>query len=1004
MTKTLTNCLLPLAILFSLIAKGQLSDKEKFTEALYLMDEKRFPEALPLLQSLYKNDKKNANINYNIGVALLNSPDQEIRKEALSYLEVASKNISPNYAPFSHREDKSPVDVWYYLAKAQHKNYQFSEAIESFEKFRTYINEKHYLWDDIDKNISMAEYAQTAIENPVNIKSTNLGPNINTSFPEYGPVVRIDESAIYFTSRRLRKDSSNANSFDLDDGMYFEDIYASYKVDDEWSAATQLNINERVHESVINLSVDGQSLYIYKDDNGDGGLYKSELLNDSAGIETWSTPKKLGSDINSKAYETHVAISPDQRTLYFISDREGGKGGKDIYYCNLLPTGNWALAQNIGGVLNSKYDEDGVFMHPDGKTLYFSSNGHKSMGGYDIMYSTLEETGWSQPTNIGYPVNTVDDDVFFVTTPDGKRAYYSSFKKEGFGEQDIYMIQLLDAEESDLTLYRGEFTFVDRKNPPSGAQVTITNNNTAELVGVYTPRQRDGQFSAILAPNTSYHFVYEADEYESYEEDIFVPAGSSYQEIYKDIKLKPVRVADGKSGITPVVLNKTNIAGSLVIKGKAKANCKIILYDEAGNILQETLTDDTGEFTFTSLDPSKTYLIRAFADDSSYLRELDLNVMNDQGEKIPFKRLDDSTYIFVPSSFPYEFYGIKSTTSIVGQVKRNNLPLAGLIILLEDEGGKLLKQTEADQAGEFTFSKLSLDNAYRIKFEGEFPNDLSILITDDDGNVMTFRRVSEGVYEYVPPTENKKIEEGLIRGVAKLNGNPLVGVSVHLEDAKKNTLQSTETDNTGEFNFNKLNLDNRYRIVFDGEFPADADLVFTNNLGEELKFMKLEDGVYEYVPRPSQYAFKSYTIGIEDNPDYKETYPKPEELKDVVVYYQKYFPYNDKDINASNKEFLRFINDIADLVKARGYADIIITSSASKVPTKTWKSNSILTKRRANDTKRLLEKAFRSKGLSDDQFNFVDINTLITGPEYSNDAVKNRSIYEKHQYVRIFIK
>jgi len=565
------------------------------------------------------------------------------------------------------------------------------------------------------------------------------------------------------------------------------------------------------------------------------------------------------------------------------------------------------------------------------------------------------------------------------------------------------MIQLLDAEESDLTLYRGEFTFADRKNPPSGAQVTITNNYTAELVGVYTPRQRDGQFSAILAPNTSYHLVYEADDYESYEEDIFVPAGSSYQEIYKDIKLKPVRVDAGKSQITPIVLETSNIAGNLTIKGKAKANSKIVLYDEAGNILQETITDNTGEFKFTELNPSKTYLIRAFSDDGSYLKEFELNVMNDKEEKIPFERLDDSTYIFVPSSFPYEFYGIKST-SIFGQVKRNNLPLAGLIIRLEDEGGKLLKQAEADQAGEFKFSKLSLDNAYRIKFEGDFPNDLSILITDDDGNVMTFRRVSEGVYEYVPPAENKTVEEGQIRGVAMLNGTPLVGVSVHLEDAKKNTLQSTETDNAGEFNFNKLDLDNRYRIVFDGEFPSDADLVFTNNLGEELKFMKVKDGVYEYVPRPSQYAFKSYTIGIEDNPDYQETYPKPEELKDVIVYYQKYFPYNDKDINASNKEFLRFIDDIADLVKARGYADIIITSSASKVPTKTWKSNSILTKRRANDTQRLLEKAFKSKGLSEDQFNFVDINTLITGPEYSNDAVKNRSMYEKHQYVRIFIK
>ena len=995
---------MPLAILFSLLAKGQLSDKEKFTEALYLMDEKRFPEALPMLKSLYKNDKNNANLNYNIGVALLNASDQQKRKEALPYLEVASKNVSPNYTPYSHREDKAPVDAWYYLAKAQHNEYKFQEAITSFEKFKTYINKKHYLWGEIEKNIQMAEYAQKAISNPVNIESINLGGKLNSSYPEYGPVVRIDESALYFTSRRLREDSSNANYFDQTDGMYYEDIYVSFNDNGEWSAARPLNINTDGHESTVNLSVDGQTLYIYKDVNGNGGLYKSELENDSAGIETWSTPEKLGSDINTKYHETHVAISPDQRTLYFVSNREDGKGGKDIYYCKLLPTGNWALSQNIGEVINTQYDEDGVFMHPDGKTLYFSSNGHQSMGGYDIMYSTLGDSGWSEPKNIGYPVNTVDDDVFFVTTPDGKRAYYSSFKKEGFGEKDIYMIELLDAEESALTLYRGEFTFIDRSNPPSGAQVTITNNNTAELVGVYTPRQRDGQFSAILAPNTSYHFVYEADDYESYEEDIFVPAGASYQEIYKDIKLKPVRVGGGKTGITPIVLKKTDIEGNLMISGKTKANSKIILYDEGGNILQETITDNTGEFTFTSLDPSKTYLIRAMADDSGFLKEFDLNVLNDKNEKIPFERLDDSTYIFVPSTFPYEFYGIKSTTTIAGRVKSGNKPIAGLVILLEDGNSKLLQQSETDKAGEFKFTKLSADNAYRIKFEGDFPDDLSILITDDEGNVMTFRRVSKGVYEYVPQSNDKKSVEGEIRGIASFNGKPLAGVPVRLEDSKQNTLQSTETDNAGEFKFNKLDLDNRYRIVFDGEFPSDADLVFTNNFGEELTFMKVEDGVYEYVPRPAQYAFKSYTIGVEDNPDYQDTYPRPEELKDVVVYYQRYFPYNVKDINESNKAFQAFINDIAELVKVRGYADIIITSSASKVPTKTWKSNSTLTKRRANDTKRLLEKVFKAKGLAEDQFNFVDINTLITGPEYSNDAVKNRSVYEKHQYVRIFIK
>jgi len=1272
--------------LFILPVTAQLSDREKLTEALYLMDEKRFSEALPLLKEQYEKDESNANINFNIGVAILSSNNVESKAQALPYLKKAAENTSPNYRAFNPREKRAPVDTWYDLGLAQHSQYKFEAAKESFEEFRTYINDKHHLWDEIDKNIKMAEYAQTAIDNPVQIISTNLGGNLNSFYADYSPVVRIDESAVYFTSRRLRKDSSNANIFDPIDGKLYEDIYVSFNEEEGWSEPNLLNINTIGHEATINLSIDGQTLFIYKDENGNGELFYSELEDDSAGIETWSEPKKFGSDINSDAYETHVAISPDQKTLYYVSDREGGKGGKDIYFCNRLPTGNWALSQNLGDIINTKYDEDGVFMHPDGKTLYFSSNGHKSMGGYDIMFSVLTDSGWTNPKNIGYPINSVDDDVFFVTTPDGKRAYYSSFKEEGYGEKDIYMLQLLDAEESNLTLYRGEFTFVDRFVPPDGAQVTITNNNTGELVGIYTPRQRDGQFSAILEANNSYHFVYEADEYETYEEDIYVPEGTSYQEIYKDIKLKPVRVGKGMTSIVPAMMKKADVSGVISKINKPVANSRIVLYDEAGNKLQETISDETGNFTFKQLDPSKTYLVKAFNPDNRILYNYNLDAQNDRGEEVVSKELNDTTHVFVPSAYPYEFYGIRSK-SIAGRVKSADEPVAGLNIKLLDENRNLIDQVVTDQYGEFNFTKLDLDKSYRLIFDGQLPEDPTILITNDQGEVMAFRKVRDGVYEYIPSRkklgtrfigsltdhgkplagvpvvlkdkdgniiaqtttdsegkfefDNKDLsqahsiefQQGIpetaqlslkdelgnslkaknlgngtfeympekgrlgtkfvgqakkadgtalsgvsvslldgdgntitqsttdgeggfefssldlnnsyrikfdgnlpddaiviimdefgneltfnnlgdgvyeyvpnrsdkgssLKGIAKSNGKPLSNLKVELLSANKELLQQSTTDatgefvfegldlnnsylirfedlpddaeiillnefgqelvftrrgdglyeympdgvskfgseiqasvkqngkpignfkvdllneqnekidqtivdKTGEFTFKFLNLDDRYRIVFDDNLPEDAEIIFRNEYGQILTFMKVKKGVYEYVPRPAKYAFKSYTIGVEGNPDYADTYPKPGELKDVISYFQKYFPYNAKDINEKNEAFIAFIDDVAEIVKSRGYADIIITSSASKVPTRTWKSNSILTKRRANDTKRLLEKMFQAKGLEEDQFNFIDMNTLITGPEYNYDHIKNKSTYEKHQYVRIFIK
>lgn len=1418
-------------ILFSFVSSigfAQLSDKEKLTEALYLMDENRYSTALPILLELYEKDKENANINYNLGLAYLKSFNEKEKENALPFLLFAIKKASPNYSPFNPREKKAPVDSYFYLAKAQHNDYQFIEARDNLLNFKTYINDKHYLWKDVDKNLKMADYAQKAILNPVNIEVTNLGDLLNGYYPDFSPVVRIDETAIYFTSRRLREDSSNFDIYDPQDGMYYEDLYVSFKDEETetWGSPSPLNINTEGHEATVNLSIDGQTLYIYKDIRGNGELFESKLESDSAGIETWSEPTKLGSDINSKAYETHVTITANGKTLYFISDRDNGFGGKDIYSCNLLPTGQWALSQNAGPILNSEFDEDGVFMHPDGKTLFFSSNGHESMGGYDIMSTTLTDSGWTKPQNLGYPINSVDDDVFFVTTPDGKRAYFSSFKEEGYGEKDVYMLQLLDAEESAITLYRGEFTFIDSRVPPSGALVSITNNNTGQLVGYYNPRMKDGQFSAILETNTSYHFTYEADAYETYEEDIYVPASNNYQEIYKEIKLRPVRVGDGMDPMAGKGLTTASVTGGLMRNGKPVPKIKILLLEENRSLIEQTESDDLGKFAFAKLDPYNTYLIQVVSDTGNPILDYNIDIENNEGEILTFDKIDDNTYIFVPSSQPYEFYGI-SAKSISGKVKKAGEPIAGLKVRLEDQQKDVIQQQETDQYGEFNFQKLDPNNEYRILFDGDYPDDPEIILTNDLGQELQFIKVSEGVYQYVPvakplakledikgavtlaglPVKDlhlmleeadrsvinktttdslgnfnfwdlnilkpyyiefegdfppdlklvvsnedfdlmlfRKIDEGLYRydpnykvrlvnenddllgktetdlvndfnfkklnpdetykiiyegdfpdqqfiditnedgvvlrfnkvaegvyeyvpvakplakledieGAVTVAGIPAKNLSLMLEEKDRTIISKTTTDSLGtfnfmnldllkpyyiefegdyppdlklvvsnedfdlmlfrkieeglyrydpdykvrlvnknedllgktetdlvsDFNFKKLSPDESYKIIYEGDFPDQQFIDITNTEGVVLRFNKTNEGVYQYVPEkdlitakvvgkngpipdtyvrveddkrrlisrfktddigefkfeklnldkdfwivfekevvddveiiisttleknislikhskfeyqyvpekdlitakivgkngpiPNTYVrveddkrklisrfktddigefqfkkldldkefwivfeeeitddieiiistkieksialirenerefryvpptnVKSYTMNTEDRPDLQETFPRPEELKNVIAYFQRYFIYNAKDINRQNKDFVAFINDIAELVKLRGYADLIITSSASKVPTKTWKTNAILTKKRAYDTKALLEQIFKEKGITPDQYNFVDLNTLITGPEYKGDYATNRKEYEKYQYVRIFVK
>lgn len=1093
--------LLLIGLGFTTFLKGQQTDREKFLEAVYLMDEKRFSEAIPNLEYLLEKDPDNDNLNFNLGLALANSPQQEKQKDALKLFKKSIDGVDPNYVPFSPKEKNAPVDAFYYYGLALHSALRFDDAINNFKKFQEFITEQHYLYEDVRNRIKMSEYAKEAIKSPRDVEFTNLGGQLNSQYPEYSPAIRIDESAIYFTSRRLRPDSSNRKLIDPIDGMYREDIYVAFNENGVWGEARQLNISTDGNEATLNLSTDGKTLFIYKGDDNNGALFQSKLLADSAGIEKWSEPELLGSNINSSANESHVTIDANGELLYFTSDREGGYGGMDIYFCRRLPNGKWAEAVNIGPRINTKFNEDGVFIHPDGVSLYFSSNGHPSMGGYDIMSSTKTDTGWTKVSNLGYPINSVNNDIFFVTTPDGKRAYFSSSKLDGFGSTDIYMLKLIDAEEIPLTLYRGKFTFVNQNNPPKGAIVTVINNSNGEITGVYSPRQRDGEFSVILEPNNSYHFVYEADDFETYEEDIFVPSGASYQEIYKDIQLQPVQVQEGSNSIMPAALAKANVSGALSTNDTAVSSQKLILENENGDVINEYTTDKKGNFKMDDMDPSSTYVLSLDDDPKASFLVYDLNLKNDQDEVIPYLKKDNKVVIFVPSKYPYEFYGIKANM-LAGTIRgANGQPLSGISIRLEDSGYNLIKMLTTDESGSFKFTKLSPDQSYRILLEGELPDDPEITITNEFGEVLTFKKVGEGVYEYVPKKGMQTLDAiDRIKTMLTQNGKPLVGAQVRLEDAQRTVLYEAVTDEQGQFDFANLSMDQYYRLVFEGEVPDDntlilydefgeemifkaigkgvyqylppgapkygtemravvrlngealkgleitlldengkvldvqttndegefsfqklnldqtylfkfakdlpdnAILVITNEYGEELTFMKVREGVYQYIPRPAELPFKSYTLSVKDETNYKETYPSPQELKGVIVYFQKYFPYNATEIDQNNPELRSFINDVANVIEKRGFAQIIINSSASKVPTSTFENNSVLTKKRAYATRQMLEGVLKARGLSENNYNFVDINTLITGPEYKGDAANSRSLYEKHQYVRIFIK
>jgi tetratricopeptide (TPR) repeat protein len=521
----------------------------KFEEGNKLMEEKLFNQAADIWSKLLATDPDNANLSYKLGYSYFQSYNQ--KSKALPHLEQAARARSAGkyggfntagYDAFDPKERNAPVEVDYYLGRAYHLNDQFDKADSFYQKFLDEVDERHELRPAAIRGKEQTANARILKADPVEYTLSNAGPVINNDLPDFSPVLSVDGNALFYTSRRVRPDSSNANVIDAIAGLPYENIYVSYKDrDGNWQAPELLNINPTGagHLASANVAADGQTLFIYRDDGGDGNIYESKLVG-----EVWSDPVLMGSDINTKAWETHGTLSADGNTFYFISDRKGGVGGRDIYRVVRLPDGTWSKAQTLSTTVNTPYDEDGVFIHPNGRTLYFSSQGHNSMGGFDVFVTDLQENGsWGVPQNLGYPLNTVDDEVFFITTADGRRGYFSSDKIGGFGEKDIYFVDLpSELETEGLTVLKGFIIPPPGGTLPPSTILYVTDKSSGE-VKTYKPRQRDGVYVAILPPCKEYNLDYRVDDRTVHTENIFVECESAYQEINKEIYLNPVSLA-----------------------------------------------------------------------------------------------------------------------------------------------------------------------------------------------------------------------------------------------------------------------------------------------------------------------------------------------------------------------------------------------------------------------------------------------------------------------------
>jgi len=438
----------------------------------------QYHKALPFYEKILQTDSSNADVVFKAGVCYLH---QYSKEEALRLMQKASgMNYKNKY-----------MHLW--LGRAYHQNYMFNKAIDEYNEYKNSLpktdNQRH---QEVDKYIIQTNNARKFISNPQNFIIRNLGPVINTQYSEHSPVVSKKDTLLLFTSRRSTVTGGKEDA----DGDFFEDIFQSRRLSDtSWTSPVKFGENTANHDASIQLYANDTKMLLYKNTH-QGDIYTCDKLPNG----TWSIPVRFA-NINTADYESDAYITADGKTVYYATNHYKKKGDLDIYYITKETDSTWSKPKPAPGKINTMEDEDAPFLSPDGKTLYFCSRGHKNMGGYDVFKSSLDSGGnWKDPVNMGYPLNTPDDDVYFYLSSDGIKSYLASYREGGYGEKDIY-----EATPFYTTTITGKIISTISNNALDSSSITFKPiqsqalNSKTESVGA-----DKGSYFASLLSSTTY--------------------------------------------------------------------------------------------------------------------------------------------------------------------------------------------------------------------------------------------------------------------------------------------------------------------------------------------------------------------------------------------------------------------------------------------------------------------------------------------------------------------
>ena len=526
-----------LSLLSAITAFGQTKEEKKLrVQAVKALRAERFDVAQEIYTDLLKLNPENSDYNYEMGLAIYEEGIH--RGKAAPYLEKAIQNTENDTLP----------EMFLFAGKSEHYGGNFDLAIQYYEDYLGFMDkegfERDELEEDVDRYIEMCQNGKVQFENNKDfIRIENMGASINSVFPDYSPVVTNDESILLFTSRR---DNSTGGNMDVD-GKYFEDVYYSLNVDGEYTPASNYDstnriinadVNTEFHDATITYAGDETQLFIYRDLH----VWVSKLDN---GL--WTIPSKAQGRINTeKGFEPSVFITQDEATMFVVSEISSGMGGRDIYVTTKdEKNGQWKPLESLGKKINTKFDEDAPFLTPDGNTLYFASNGHNSMGDYDIFKTVLNEQGeWSEVENLGPPINTPGHDRYFVTSDDGAVGYYASDRDGGYGETDIYRI-ILDCKAVSATMINGVVYSEDLQKPVATI-ITIFDPATNVKIRTFKSDSITGRYEMRLKTETTYGFMIDAEGYLPHSGDFTVPKQCDYFSLFQEIKIENLEDSNGR--------------------------------------------------------------------------------------------------------------------------------------------------------------------------------------------------------------------------------------------------------------------------------------------------------------------------------------------------------------------------------------------------------------------------------------------------------------------------